>query len=31
MQNDEIKKDNFKTSLISFEVVRLARTSKEVE
>ncbi len=31
MQSDEIKKDNFKTSLISLWVVRLVRSSKEVE
>jgi hypothetical protein len=31
MQNYEIKKDNFKTSIISFKVVRLTRNSKEVE
>jgi len=30
MQNEDIKKDNFKTNLIAFKVVRLICSSEEV-
>ena len=31
MHNYKIKKDNFKMSIIAFKVVRLIRSSKEME